>query len=162
MPYNTLTGTQVNYYFICKRKLWLHSHGISFENSSDLVKLGNQIHKNTYKRNKKEIRLDNIVIDHIDGDVIHEVKKSDKMQEAHIYQVLYYIYRLKQMGIYVTGKLDYPKLRKTVKIILTKQKQNKLEQIIEECNNIFSTKKAPKAKYIPVCDKCAYFEYCWS
>ncbi|MEM3489504.1 MAG: Dna2/Cas4 domain-containing protein, partial [Nitrososphaerota archaeon] len=31
------TGTQVNYYFVCKRKLWFFSHNIELESDSDLV-----------------------------------------------------------------------------------------------------------------------------
>ena len=26
-----ITGTHINYYFICKRKLWLYSNGIQLE-----------------------------------------------------------------------------------------------------------------------------------
>ena len=70
-----LTGTQINYYFVCKRKLWLHSRNISFESSSDLVKLGSLIHKDSYKRKKKEIRIGNISIDYANKGEIHEVKK---------------------------------------------------------------------------------------
>ncbi|MEM3192938.1 MAG: Dna2/Cas4 domain-containing protein, partial [Candidatus Parvarchaeota archaeon] len=34
------TGTQVNYYFVCKRKLWFFSHNIELESDSDLVLMG--------------------------------------------------------------------------------------------------------------------------
>ncbi|MGI0081574.1 MAG: Dna2/Cas4 domain-containing protein, partial [Nitrososphaerales archaeon] len=44
------TGSQINYYFICKRKLWLFSHNIELEQESDLVKLGALLHQNRYRR----------------------------------------------------------------------------------------------------------------
>jgi len=34
-------GTQINYYFVCKTKLWLFSHHIQMEQESDVVELGN-------------------------------------------------------------------------------------------------------------------------
>ena len=83
-----LTGTQINYYFVCKRKLWLHSHNISFESSSELVKLGTLIHKNSYKRKKKEIRIGSISIDYVNKGEIHEVKNQIKYM-MHI-RIKYY------------------------------------------------------------------------
>lgn len=38
------TGTQVNYYLVCKRKLWLFSRNFEMERSSDLVLLGKLLH----------------------------------------------------------------------------------------------------------------------
>ncbi len=157
-----ITGTQLNYYFICKRKLWLYCHDITFEASSDLVKIGKLIHKESFKRNKKEIRIGNISIDHIKDGVIHEVKKSDKIHEAHQYQLLYYIYYLKRLGITTTGLLDYPKLKKSVKVVLTPQKQEFLEHTIKSIQTLTSAEKPQKPEYTPICDKCAYAEYCWS
>ncbi len=157
-----LTGTQINYYFVCKRKLWLHSRNISFESSSDLVKLGSLIHKESYKRKKKEIRIGSISVDYIDNGEIHEVKKSDKIHDAHTYQLLYYIYYLRKLGIDTTGVLDYPKLKKTVKVTLTEQKQDFIHETINHALEIISAKKPPVAEYKPICDKCAYAEYCWS
>ena len=46
------------------------------------------------------------------------------MHDAHIYQLLYYIHYLKKLGIDTTGVIDYPKLKKTVKVTLTEQKQD--------------------------------------
>ena len=111
-----LNGTQINYYFVCKRKLWLFSHNISFESSSGLVKMGKLIDKQSFKRKRKNIRIGNIAIDHIEDNVIHEVKKSDKIQDAHKHQVLYYIHYLKKLGINTSGIINYPKLKKTVKV----------------------------------------------
>lgn len=45
--------------------------------------------------------------------MIHEIKKSNKIEKAHVYQVKYYILTLKKMGVEnVTGEIDYPKLKK--------------------------------------------------
>jgi hypothetical protein len=59
------TGTQVNYYFICKRKLWLFSHGLEMEETSDLVLLGRLLHERGYQRKRKEVQVGRIKIDFV-------------------------------------------------------------------------------------------------
>ena len=97
------TGTQVNYYFVCHRKLWLFSRSIQMEQESDLVFQGKQVGEESYDRRKKEIDLAGlIVLDSFDRQkgVIHEVKKSRAVEKAHIWQVRYYIYFLKMVNLY--------------------------------------------------------------
>ena len=86
------SGTQVNYYIICKTKLWLFSHFVTMEHSSDLVSYGKLVHETSYREKKKEIVIDGrIAIDFIQkGDtlILHEVKKAKKMEKAHRYCLL--------------------------------------------------------------------------
>jgi CRISPR-associated exonuclease Cas4 len=35
-----ITGLKVNYYYICKRKLWLFSKNLNFEKNNDKIILG--------------------------------------------------------------------------------------------------------------------------
>ena len=58
-------GIKVNYYYICQRKLWLFSKGISFERYNDRVSQGKTVHENSYMREKnKEVEIDgNIKMD---------------------------------------------------------------------------------------------------
>lgn len=45
--------------------------------------------------------------------VIHEIKKSDKVEVAHEWQLKYYMYVFEQNGIEgISGILEYPVLRK--------------------------------------------------
>lgn len=83
------TGTQVNYYFICHRKLWLFSHNIAMEKESDVVTMGKILHEESYKKVEKDVMMERIAIDFVEKKgriVIHEVKKSKKMEKAHVYQ----------------------------------------------------------------------------
>ena len=78
------------------------------EQTSDTVLLGKLIDESSYERKDKGIDIDEtIVIDWIDDKtgVLHEVKKSDSMEEAHTWQVLYYLWYLKQKGVMVQGVL---------------------------------------------------------
>ena len=54
-----VTGTEFNYYLLCKRKLWLFSHDVEMEHTSDNVLLGKLIDEESYPREKKGIVIDN-------------------------------------------------------------------------------------------------------
>ena len=80
-----ITGVKVNYYHICKTKLWLFSHNINLEKENDSVAIGKMLHEDRYKKNYKNITIDGISIDFMKAGTIleiHEIKKSKKMDEA--------------------------------------------------------------------------------
>ena len=58
---NKINGTQIDYYFICKTKLWLFSHNIQLEHQSENVKLGKILHEDSFKR-EKDYLIDNLII----------------------------------------------------------------------------------------------------
>ncbi len=159
-----ITGTQVNYYFVCKTKLWLFSKNITFENESELVALGSLLHEFSYNNSKKEIILGSIGIDYIKKKnnilEIHEIKKSNKMEKADYYQLLYYLYYLKRLGIKSVGIINYPNSRKIIKVELTKDKEKEIKEILEDIKKII-TGEFPKPIKKPYCKKCAYYEFCW-
>jgi len=159
----SITGVQVNYYFICKTKLWLFSHFASMEHTSDTVALGKLLHEGSYKR-EKELKLERINLDFVKKRgfiVIHEVKKSRKLEKAHIYQLLYYLYYLKQKGIEAMGEINYPLLRKKEKIELKDEHEREIKEILSEIASIIRMEKPPKPEKKKYCRKCSYFELCW-
>ncbi len=125
-PSNSLifTGTQVNYYFVCKRKLWMFSRQLNQEQSSDTVALGKLLHETSYARKRKEIEIGPIKIDFLKGCEVHEIKKSKKIEKAHEWQLLYYLWFLKQKGIDAKGMIDYPLLKQRVEAVLTEEKES--------------------------------------
>jgi len=160
---NNITGTEINYFFICKTKLWLFSKFQTMEHSSDIVKDGKIIHESVHKRRVKEVNLPGMKIDLIqmkDGLIIYEIKKSKKMEKASIYQLLFYLYKLKEMEIIAKGILDYPLIRKTEEIILTKEKEKELEEISNEISFIIGGSIPPPEKK-SYCSKCSYYDFCW-
>jgi len=161
------TGTQVNYYFICKTKLWLFSHRITMEQSSDLVGMGRFIHDTSYAREKKDVIIDDLIgIDFIrkgDAITVHEVKKSKKLEKAHKYQLYYYLYYLSEIkGVPVKeGILDYPASRERVTLTLTDSVKEEIEEILENIKTLVSRDEPPEAEKKSYCRSCAYFEFCW-
>ena len=159
-----MTGTQINYYFLCHRKLWLFTNKIDMEQNSDAVTLGRFISETTYKREEHEIQIDDIVLDFYDDKtkIIHEVKKSDKMEELHLWQVKYYISVLEEKGITgVTGEIDYPKLREKLKVELTDADRDRLQEIKMDIEKIIALSIPPEVISEPFCKQCSYYDLCY-
>lgn len=136
------------------------------EQESDIVALGKHLHENSYKK-EKEFLIDNLInVDFIknkDPIEIHEVKKSPSLELAHEFQLLYYMYYLKnEKGIDVTiGYLDYPTIKQKIKVELTKEKEDKIEEVLKDIQIIINS-DVPKPKRSKTCRKCSYFEFCFS
>ncbi|HOV09222.1 MAG: hypothetical protein BWY23_01937 [Spirochaetes bacterium ADurb.Bin218] len=158
-----ITGTQIAYYIVCHRKLWLFSKNISMEHSSELVEIGKIIHENSYHRKKKEINLEGIKIDIIEAKrgVIHEIKKSKSLEESHLWQIKYYLYYLKNIGIEIEGIIDYPKLKRRERISLSESDVLRIEAILEDVEKLKQMKLPPSIINKPYCKKCSYFEFCY-
>jgi CRISPR-associated exonuclease Cas4 len=162
-----ITATHINYYHICHRKLWLFANGINMEHTSDTVTEGKLIGENTYTdRASKytELQLDGVKIDFYDtkNKVVHEIKKSDKMEAAHEAQVKYYLYKLRLHGILdATGILEYPTLRHTSQVILSDSDITDIERWEQEIATIIGSEDMPRVINKPRCKKCSYYEFCY-
>ncbi len=160
-----ITGTQINYLFICTRKLWLFSHHIEMEHTSDYVAIGELLHEESYAREKKNIQIDDMIhIDFIDKDgILHDVKSSQSMELAHEMQLLYYLYILKQKGLpNRIGVINYPKQRRKVEVELTTEKEQEVESAMKKVTEIISLPVPPNVEFSKLCKSCSYMELCWS
>lgn len=162
-----ITATYINYYHICKHKLWLFSHGISMEHSSGLVAEGKVLHDTAYKQRPakyREVLLNGSKIDYYDpkAKVVHEVKKSDSMYEVDVWQVKYYIWLFELNGILgVIGKIEYPYLRETKKVMLEERDKTYLKRVLQEVENIIAGTSPPRRIKKSICPRCAYHDFCW-
>ena len=159
------TGTQVNYFIICPRKLWLFSHDVTMEHTSELVELGQLVHESSYPRERKEIQIERIKIDFSGREgVIHEIKKGQSLEEAHRYQLLYYLYYLKQKGVTsIKGEIDYPKLRKKVSVELTPEAEHELKEVLKKIEGVLAQQQPPaRIDKLSICKKCSYYDLCYT
>ena len=159
-----ITGTLVNYYFHCKTQVWLHANRINLEDNSEDVRIGKVLHKIS-ERKVDEVSIENIKVDKITKDYIIEVKKSDSDLEAAKWQLLFYLYKLKQKGIVKKGWLEvFEKNRQNKKrfeVILDKEKEERLLIVLEKLNELVQLPRPPQPKFDKKCRKCAYYEYCF-
>ncbi len=161
-----VNGTLVWYLNICKREVWLMSHYIVPDQQNENIDLGRFLHEQTYKRNDKEIAFGNIRFDVLletkDKLVIGETKKTSSFSDASRWQLMYYLYILKQTGIHASGVLLYPKEKKREEVELTEEAEKQLKDMIQEVVEIRDQSAPPKPVLCKYCKKCGYEEYCWS
>ncbi len=162
-----LTGTHINYYFVCHRKLWLFANSIQMEHTSDFVEEGNLIHETAYPaRSSKyqEIQIEGIKIDFYDAKnkVIHELKKSSKLHQAHLWQLKYYLYVFGKNGIEgVSGILEYPKERETEEVFLSSIDKEEIVVIEKNIPEIISSNTCPPIINSSYCKNCSYYDFCY-
>ena len=163
----TITGTHFNYYQLCHRKLWLFANGINMEQESELVYEGKLVHEYSYpQRTSKyeEVEIDGIKVDYYDAKnkVIHEIKKSNKMDKAHESQLKYYMYVFEQHGINgVKGILEYPLLRKTKEVILSDVDREDMQSMADDITKIISQESCPPYIKKGICKNCSYYDFCY-
>jgi CRISPR-associated exonuclease Cas4 len=163
-----ITGTHFNYFQVCKRKLWLFANNVTFEHTSDLVLEGKLIHEESYPlRSEKyeEIEIDGIKVDYYDtkNKVIHEIKKSNKVEKAHEWQLKYYMYVFEQHGVDgVTGILEYPTLRKTQQIVLSDVDRDMIKEMLADIDKVITCDDCPPIIKKGICKNCSYYEFCFT
>ena len=134
------------------------------EQDNDNVLIGKYLDESSYPRDEKHINIDGVInIDFIrPGKVLHEVKKSRKIEDANIWQVKYYLYYLKNKGINdIKGRIDYPLLRQTVDVVLEKDDETELDKFCEEIRYVDSLSVPPDEKRKGICRACSYFDLCY-
>lgn len=164
----TITGTILNYFMVCRRKLWLFVHGVTMEQESELVYEGKLIHENSYPErnpNYEEIELDGIKVDFYDArrHVIHEIKKSDKMEAAGLWQLKYYLYVFEEHGIKdVKGMIEFPKQRKTETVTLSDDDRKEIRKMLADIEDVCQQDCCPSLLNKGLCKQCSYYEFCYT
>jgi len=161
-----INGTLINYYFFCKTKMWLHGNRINLEDNSEDVRIGKILHEiNEEKGGNREISIDNVKIDKLTKEYLVEIKKSDSDPEAVKWQVLLYLYKLKQKGVLKKGKIEYIEKKKQSKKVhyveLDEVGEKELLEVLAKIEALINLEKPPAAIFEKHCKKCAYYEYCF-
>ncbi len=162
-----MTGTHFNYYHVCHRKLWLFANGINMEHTSDLVYEGKLLHEETYPQRPEryeELEIEGCKIDFYDArnKIVHEIKKSDKIETAHEWQVKYYIRVLERNGVEgVTGILEYPSMRHTQTVELTDADRKRIDEMETEIDALIKQEDCPAVINSKICRLCSYYEFCY-
>lgn len=158
-----INGTLINYFFHCKRQCYLAYNRINLEDNSEDVKIGKALHEMKFQN---ELKFENISIDKITDKYIIEFKKSDSDETAATWQLLFYLKKLKDVGVIRKGKLLFGEnkksLKKSIDIELTPQKEIELLEIYKQINTLLCLPMPPSVPTLsPKCKKCSYFSYCF-
>lgn len=162
-----VTATHINYYHLCHRKLWLFSNGLNMEHTSETVAEGKLIHETAYPQRAErytEVELEGSKIDFYDpwNKVVHEIKKSDKIEAPHIAQVKFYLYLLLKNGIEgASGIIEYPTLRHTEKVLLEETDIQEVEMWLKDIETIVQKPECPGLIHAKICKSCSYYDFCY-
>jgi CRISPR-associated exonuclease Cas4 len=160
----TITGTEIAYLYICRRKLWLFHHGIRPENENVAVQIGRQIGERSFKRANKELKLGDIgVVDwaELQHGVIHETKKAKCPMDADVAQVRYYLWWMRGQGMNVDRcVIHYPKQKRTREIAWEDEMAAHVEDDLANARAILSAPDPPPYQPLKWCKSCAYAEFC--
>lgn len=171
-----LTATHINYYRVCHRKLWLFANNIQMEQTSDLVADGKVIEEESYRRRSErysQIELSSDFqgvsfsgkIDFFDTryQIIHETKRSNKVEQAHIWQVKFYLWLMKMNDIQAEkGIIEYPKLREREEVYLKEKDIDYLENTVREIKALIESEECPLVINARICKSCSYYDFCYS
>ena len=160
---------------VCPRQCWLHANGINMEHTSDVVYDGKLLHETSYPQRSgkysemelsaqwKETKL-NGKIDFYDSKQknIHETKRGIAVEEAHAWQLRFYIWLFALNGIEgVQGQIEYPRLRKTTEVFLTVPDRAFLEESVLKIQHLVAQENCPAVINAKICKKCSYYELCY-
>lgn len=171
----TINATLINLYHVCPRECWLHANGVRMETTSDTVADGKLLHEASYPQRAEkysEIGLsatvDNIElagkIDFYDAkeQIIHEIKRSNKVESAHTWQVKYYIWLLKLNEIGgAKGLIEYPRLRERLEIVFTAADEAYLKEAVNIISRLIDKDTCPPKIHAKICKSCSYYELCY-
>lgn len=162
-----ITGTHIAYLNTCHRKLWLFANGIQMEHTSETVAEGKLIAETTYldrARKYTELAIEGIKIDFYDAKnkVVHEVKKSDKVEHAHIAQVKYYLVVLVRNGIdEPEAIIEYPKLKQREYLHWDDDFVSEIADWEVLVKKLVENPECPILEKKNICKNCSYYELCY-
>ncbi len=173
-------GMLVDYHRLCPRKAWWSMRGIWMEQESETVALGRLLDQSAYARSDKHLQVEAEAPDgtplvgkidraNLREGVLHETKKGRSCEDAHRWQVRFYLWLLHRNGIQRTdgspfvGQLDYPLLRRTETVVLEDEHIAELERTVTALRQL-ATQDAPPQVLTKksFCKKCAFEELCFA
>jgi CRISPR-associated exonuclease Cas4 len=172
-------GMLFSYHLICPRKAWLVRQGIWMEQESEDVALGRLLDETSYSRSEKHLDLfattpeGTSLVGKIDRamlreGILHETKKGRSCQDAHQWQVRFYLWLLKLNGVSgpggksFRGQIDYPALRRSEPVELSQEHETELTVQLKNLVSLLNSKHPPeRISQRAFCQKCAFEELCY-
>lgn len=162
----SVSGTLIWYYTICPRQVWLMSRQLNPDEDDQNLEYGRFLHKMSYKKEKKELRVGSNVMDFVDMvggvPIVIEVKKSSRALESARLQLAHYLLTLEEIGIEVKGQLRFPEERRREDVVLNDALRLQVLAARKAVKGIMGQDLPPRATWSKWCRNCAYVSFCWA
>lgn len=173
-------GMLVGYYLVCPRKAWLSMRSLWMEQESQAVALGRLLDETSYRRRHRPALFEATAPDgtplvakidgaRLRGGVLHETKKGRACEDAHRWQVRFYLWVLKRCGVTgpggasLRGQLDYPQLRRTEPVTLQPADEQHMAELVADLAALARQDRPPER--LPrrsFCRRCAFEDLCYA
>lgn len=172
-------GMLVGYHAVCPRKAWYSMRGLWMEHESDDVRQGRLLDRTAYARRKRPAlvtaeapdgtplvaKLDGVDLRH---GVLLETKKGRAEEHAHRLQLRFYLWVLRLAGVAgpggrpLTGRLDYPALRRTEPVELAPEHEGELAATVAALAKLARhPDPPPRHPRRSFCRRCAFEPLCY-
>ena len=172
-------GRLVGYWRVCPRKAWYSMRGLWMEQESEAVALGRLLDRTSYRRRRRPALIEATAPDgtplvaKLDGvdlraGVLHETKKGRSCEDAHVWQVRFYLWVLRLAGVTgpggrpLRGQLDYPALRRTEPGALELEHEGHLAEVVSAlaacARQDVPPERHPRRSF---CRRCAFEALCY-
>ena len=140
------------------------SHEITPDEDASTLDIGRAIHEIFYRGMLKEVSLEGVKIDLFKRaeKAVCEVKTSSKFVEAARFQLLYYLFRLKEHGVDAAGWILIPTEKRRIRVKLDAEAEQALLKVFSQIKGIVELERPPPPTRTPYCRRCAYKEFCWA
>lgn len=143
------------------------AHEIEPDEGNTRLEWGRFLSEMSYPRSQgREIALPGMKLDLIERHgpqvVVAEVKASSRFVDAARMQVLFYLWRLREMGVEAEGELRFPEERRRLQVRLDEEGKKSLQEVLAKIRTIVAQTLPPRPKRISYCRTCAYREFCWA
>ena len=145
----------------------LFYHNIQSEHTSQNVQIGKYYHEQRHEdKPHTEVEFDGIKVDQIQWDTVIEYKKANTHPESAKYQLLFYLWKLKQKWIVKKWKIIFKENKWSIDIELDPASEKDLLQKIEEIKTVLTQSTPPpvlwtQSKPHKTCKWCSYFDFCY-
>lgn len=172
-------GMLVGYYLVCPRKAWLSMRGLWMEGEHEAVQLGKLLDETAYARRDRPALIEaeapdgTRLVAKLDGaelarGVLHETKKGRACEEAHVWQLRFYLWVLRLCGATgpggapLRGVLDYPALRRREPVALEPAHEARLGELVAAVRALADAPAPPhRHPRRSFCRRCAFEELCY-
>jgi len=172
-------GMLVGYHAVCPRKAWYALHGLAMEHESETVALGRLLDRTAYARRQRPALIEAaapdgsplaVMLDGVDlrAGVLHETKKGRAEAHAHRLQLRFYLWVLARAGVTradgapLTGRLDYPALRRSEAVALGPEHEEELAATVAALAALARQPTPPERHpRRSFCRRCAFEPLCF-
>lgn len=156
-----VTGIAIQYAVICERELWFYLHGVDIDRDNSHIATGSSVDEHFYTDAETYVLDSMIAPDILEDGRIVEVKPTSNKTNGPKMQLSYYLWYLQEFyDLEKTGVLAYPTERKREEVILTEERANTVEELIDTVYEMYTASSPPEFEEKPVCGSCAYRDFC--